>query len=76
MSDWADREAVADFAAARAEILGDAVAARAIAARIGTAPSTAPAVQMANQMGMVFAKLNCKPRWPRSAAVDPRHGSR
>ena len=22
-----------------------------------------PAVQMANQMGMVFAKLNCKPRW-------------
>jgi pimeloyl-ACP methyl ester carboxylesterase len=20
-------------------------------------------VQMANQMGMVFAKLNCKPRW-------------
>jgi hypothetical protein len=77
MPDWADREAVADFAAARAEILGDAVAARAIAARIwDRTPSTAPAVQMANQMGMVFAKLNCKPRWPRSAAVDPRHGSR
>jgi pimeloyl-ACP methyl ester carboxylesterase len=65
MPDWADREAVADFAAARAEILGDEpVAAPAIAARIwDRTPSTAPAVQMANQMGMVFAKLNCKPRW-------------
>ena len=24
---------------------------------------TAPPAQMANQLGMVFAKLNCKPRW-------------
>jgi hypothetical protein len=65
MPDWADREAVADFAAARAEILGDdPVAAPAIAARIwDRTPSTAPAVQMANQMGMVFARFNCKPRW-------------
>jgi pimeloyl-ACP methyl ester carboxylesterase len=65
MPDWADRDAVAEFGAARAEILGDdPVAARAIAARIwdGT-PSAAPAVHMANQLGMVFAKLNCKPRW-------------
>ena len=54
-----------DFAAARAEILGDdPVAARAIAARIwDRTPSTAAPVQMANQIGMVFAKLNCKPRW-------------
>ena len=30
----------------------------------GTArPGTDPAVQMANQMGMVFSKLDCKPRW-------------
>jgi pimeloyl-ACP methyl ester carboxylesterase len=51
--------------AAGAEILGDdPVAARAIAARIwDRTPGTAPPIQMANQLGMVFAKLNCKPRW-------------
>jgi pimeloyl-ACP methyl ester carboxylesterase len=65
MPDWTDREAVAEFAAVRAEILGnDPVAARAIAARIwDRTPGTAPPAQMANQLGMVFAKLNCKPRW-------------
>jgi pimeloyl-ACP methyl ester carboxylesterase len=65
MPDWTDREAVADFAAARAEILGDdPVAARAIAARIwDRTAGTAPPVQMANQIAMVFSKLNCKPRW-------------
>ena len=65
MPDWTDREAVAEFAAAGAEILGDdPVAARAIAARIwDRTPGTAPPTQMANQLGMVFAKLNCKPRW-------------
>ena len=65
MPDWTDREAVAEFAAAGAEILGDnPVAARAIAARIwDRTPGTAPSTQMANQLGMVFAKLNCKPRW-------------
>ena len=65
MPDWADREAVAEFAAAGAEIRGDdPVAARAIAARIwDRTPGTAPPIQMANQLGMVFAKLNCKPRW-------------
>jgi pimeloyl-ACP methyl ester carboxylesterase len=63
--DWTDREAVAEFAAAGAEILGDdPVAARAIAARIwDRTPGTAPPVQMANQMGMVFSRLDCKPRW-------------
>jgi pimeloyl-ACP methyl ester carboxylesterase len=65
MPDWADRQSVANFAAARAEILGDdPVAARSIAARIwDRTPGTAPRVQMANQMSMVFSKLNCKPRW-------------
>jgi pimeloyl-ACP methyl ester carboxylesterase len=65
MPDWTDREAVADFAAAGAEILGDdPVAARAIAARIwDRTPGTAPAIQMANQLGMVFAHLDCEPRW-------------
>jgi pimeloyl-ACP methyl ester carboxylesterase len=65
MPDWTDREAVTEFAAAGAEILGDdPVAARAIAARIwDRTPGTAPPIQMASQLGMVFAKLNCKPRW-------------
>lgn len=65
MPDWSDRASVAEFAGARAEILGDdPAAARATAERIfDRTPSTEPAVQMANQLGMVFAKLNCKPRW-------------
>ena len=65
MPDWSDRAAVAEFGAARAEILGDApAAARATAERIfDRTPGTEPAVQMANQLGMVFSKLNCKPRW-------------
>ena len=63
--DWSDRNAVAEFAAAGAAILGDdPAAARATAKRIwDRTPGTAPAVQMANQMGMVFSKLDCKPRW-------------
>jgi len=65
MPDWTDREAVANFAAARAEIRGDdPVVARAIGARIwDRTPGTAAPVQMANQMGLVFAKLTCEPRW-------------
>ena len=65
MPDWTDREAVAEFAAAGAEILGDdPIAARSTAARIwDRTPDTAAPVQMANQMGMVFSKLDCKPRW-------------
>ena len=65
MPDWSDRAAVAEFAAGGAEILGDdPAAARATAGRIwDRTPGTEPAVQMANQMGMVFSKLNCKPRW-------------
>ena len=51
--DWSDRAAVAEFAAARAELLGDdPAAARATAERIfDRTPGTEPAVQMANQMG-------------------------
>jgi len=63
--DWADCEAVAEWAAAGAEILGDdPVAARAIAARIwDRTQGTAPQVQMANQIGLVFGGLDCTPRW-------------
>jgi pimeloyl-ACP methyl ester carboxylesterase len=65
MPDWSDRDAVTEYAAAGAEILGnDAAAARAVAGRIwDRTPSTLPAVQMANQLAMVFGKLDCKPRW-------------
>ncbi|MGA5796510.1 alpha/beta fold hydrolase [Streptomyces cellulosae] len=83
MPDWSDREAVAAFAAAGAEILGDdPVAARAVAARIwDRTPGTAPAVQMANQLGMVFSRLDCTPRWrerlpeikPPTLVVHGRH---
>jgi pimeloyl-ACP methyl ester carboxylesterase len=65
MPDWSDRAAVADFAAAGAEIMGDdPVAARTTAERVfDRTPSTVPAVRLANQMAMIFAKLDCKPRW-------------
>lgn len=63
--DWSDRAAVVDFAAARAELLGDEpAAARATAERIfDRAASTEPAVQLANQLGTVFSRLDCRPRW-------------
>ena len=56
---------MAEFAAGRAEILGDDPAAACTTAeRIwDRTPGTEPAVQMANQLGMVFAKLDCRPRW-------------
>jgi pimeloyl-ACP methyl ester carboxylesterase len=65
MPDWSDRDAVAEYAAGGAEILGnDPAAARAVAGRIwDRTPGTLPAVQMANQLGMVFGRLDCKPRW-------------
>ncbi|HEX6853920.1 MAG TPA: alpha/beta hydrolase [Streptosporangiaceae bacterium] len=63
--DWSDRAAVAEFAARGAEILGDdPAAARATAGRKwDRTPGTEPAVQMASQLGLVFAKLDCTPRW-------------
>ncbi|MFF7456446.1 alpha/beta fold hydrolase [Kitasatospora sp. NPDC008115] len=63
--DWSDREAVAEFAAAGAEILGDDPgAARALAARIwDRTPGTTPPLQTANQLRMVFSRLDCEPRW-------------
>jgi pimeloyl-ACP methyl ester carboxylesterase len=65
MPDWTDRAAVAEFAAAGAEILGDdPAAARSLAARSwDRTPGTAPPVQLANQLGVVFSKLDCTPRW-------------
>ena len=65
MPDWADRSAVAAFAADGAALLGnDPEQARATAARIwDRTPSTQPSVQQANQLGTVFARLDCAPRW-------------
>lgn len=66
MPDWSDREAVAEFAAAGAEVLGDDPdTARSVAARVWNhrTPDTTPAVQMANQLGMAFRALDCIPRW-------------
>ena len=65
MPDWSDRSAVAAFAAGGAELLGnDPEQARATAARIwDRTPSSEPAVHQANQLGMVFARLDCTPRW-------------
>jgi pimeloyl-ACP methyl ester carboxylesterase len=65
MPEWSDRDAVAEYAAGGAEILGDdPAAARAVAERIwDRTPGMLPAVQMANQLGTVFARLECTPRW-------------
>lgn len=65
MPDWSDREAVAEFAAAGARIIGDdPVAARAVAARIwDRTPGAAAPVQLANQLRLVFSRLDCAPRW-------------
>jgi pimeloyl-ACP methyl ester carboxylesterase len=65
MPDWSNPAAVGAFASDAAEILGDdPAAARATAERIWhRTPGTEPALQMANQLGVAFAKLDCTPRW-------------
>jgi pimeloyl-ACP methyl ester carboxylesterase len=65
MPEWADVDAVAEFAAEGAEILGnEPEVARATARRVWRrTPGTEDAVQMANQMGTLFAHLDCTPRW-------------
>ncbi|MEV5647382.1 alpha/beta hydrolase [Nocardia sp. NPDC052254] len=65
MPEWTDREAVAAFAAAGAEPMGnDPEQARATAARIWDRTlSSAPAAHQANQLGMVFSRIDCAPRW-------------
>ena len=65
MPDWTDRAAVAAFAADGAALLGnDPEQARAVAARIwDRTPSGEPSVHQANQLGMVFSRLDCTPRW-------------
>ncbi len=63
--DWTDRAAVAAHAADSATILGDdPQQARATATKIwDRTPSGNPSAHEANQLGMVFARLDCTPRW-------------
>ncbi|MFE3076169.1 alpha/beta fold hydrolase [Nocardia tengchongensis] len=65
LPDWTDRDAVAAFAAEGAEARGDDPEdARAKAARIwDRTPSSDPAVHQANQLGLVFSRIDCAPRW-------------
>jgi pimeloyl-ACP methyl ester carboxylesterase len=63
--DWSDRAAVASYAADGAVILGDdPEQARATAARVwDRTASSHPSAHEANQLGMVFSRLDCSPRW-------------
>ena len=63
--DWTDRAAVAAFVGDAAEPLGnDRLQAHATAARIwDRTTSSDPSVHQANQLGTVFARLDCAPRW-------------
>ncbi|MET8797680.1 alpha/beta hydrolase [Nocardia sp. NPDC004568] len=65
LPDWTDRDAVAAFAAAGAELLGnDPEEVWETAVRIwDRTPSGDPAVHQANQLGMVFSRIDCAPRW-------------
>ncbi|MFI5503641.1 alpha/beta fold hydrolase [Nocardia asteroides] len=65
LPEWSDRARVAEFAAEGADILGnDPAVARSIAGRVwDRTPGTAGPVQTANQLGMVFSRLDCAPRW-------------
>jgi len=65
MPGWSDRTAVTAYAADSAALLGDdPEQARATAARIWErTPSNTPAAHEANQLGMVFSRLDCTPRW-------------
>lgn len=65
MPDWSNRDAVAAFAADGAKPMGDdPQQVRATALRIwDRTPSSDPAVHQANQLGMVFSRIDCAPRW-------------
>ena len=65
MPDWSDRTAVTAYAADSAALLGDdPEQARNTAARIwDRTPSNTPSAHEANQLGMVFSRLDCTPRW-------------
>lgn len=63
--DWTDRRAVTDYAADGSTLLGnDPDQARDTAGWIwDRTPTQETAVHEANQLGMVFSRLDCSPRW-------------
>ncbi|MDQ2588222.1 alpha/beta fold hydrolase [Saccharothrix yanglingensis] len=63
--DWSDRASVVKFAGIAAEVFDDDPAeARATAERIfDRTPGANDSVRIANHVGMVFARLDCGPRW-------------
>lgn len=65
MPDWTDRDAAARFVADSSALLGnDRDQALDTASRIwDRTPSDDPVVHQANQLGTVFARLDCTPRW-------------
>ncbi|AHH19515.1 alpha/beta hydrolase family protein [Nocardia nova SH22a] len=65
LPDWTDRDSVTAFAAEGAVGLGnDSDEAAATAGRIwDRTPSSDRAVHEANQLGMVFSRIDCAPRW-------------
>ena len=65
MPDWVNRDSVAEYAAASAQMFGDdPEVAHTTAVRVwDRTPRNDPAVNMANQMGTVFSKIDCSPRW-------------
>ena len=72
-ANWSDRAAWR-FAAGGAEISATNRA-RATPSESGTARRARPAVRMTNELGIVFAKLDCKPRCASaSRARDPGAG--
>ena len=66
MPDWSDRTAVAVYPPQARRSSATTPPLRARPPTSGTVRrACAGRVQIANQMGMVFSKLNCKPRWRR-----------
>ncbi|SMX66636.1 Pimeloyl-ACP methyl ester carboxylesterase [Brevibacterium linens ATCC 9172] len=63
--DWSDGDEAAEFMAEGARILGDDPAeARDVAARIWERTQDSnPESHRADQLGMVFSRLDCRPRW-------------
>lgn len=65
MPEWSDCDAVAEFAADRAEIRGDNPRRGADdrGAQLGPHAGHCTLGPDGNQLGLVFSKLDCKPRW-------------
>ena len=63
--DWTDVDEAADFMAEGARILSDdPIAARDVAVRIWERTQDSnPETHLADQLGMVFSRLDCRPRW-------------